>query len=151
MHKMFSISEGASLAIHSLAIIARSKEQINVSGIAEKTNFSKTHLAKVLQRLSKNNYIKSERGPKGGFVLAKDAGAITLLEIYELMEGTLMPDTCTIYEEGCPFSSCIFGSVTDKFTIEFRDYLRSKTIFDFVPDKVKGKRHKGKTSNIFKK
>ena len=40
MNKMFSISEAASLAIHSLAIIAKSKDQINVSGIAEATNFS---------------------------------------------------------------------------------------------------------------
>ena len=130
---MFSISEAASLAIHSLAIIAKSKEQINVNGIAEATNFSRTHLAKVLQRLSKHNYIKSERGPKGGFVLAKDSKKITLLEVYELMEGKLKPDKCNIHDGECPFNSCIFGRITDKFTLEFRDYLKSKTIYEFIP------------------
>lgn len=129
---MFTISEAASLAIHSLAIIARSKEQINVNGIAEATNFSRTHLAKVLQRLSKNNYIKSERGPKGGFVLSKNSKKITLLEIYELMEGALEPEKCNIHQGKCPFTTCIFSNITGKFTIEFRKYLKSKTIKDFI-------------------
>ncbi len=130
---MFSISEAASLAIHSLVIIAKSKEQINVSGIAEATNFSRTHLAKVLQRLSKNKYIESERGPKGGFVLSKDSEDITLLEIYELMEGKLEPEHCTIHDGDCPFKTCIFSGITDRFLNEFREYLESKTIHDFVP------------------
>jgi len=130
---MFSISEAASLAIHSLAIIAKSKDQINVSGIAEATNFSKTHLAKVLQRLSKNNYINSERGPKGGFVIAKDSKDITLLEIYELMEGEIKVEKCSIHDGACPFTTCIFGSITDRFAMEFKNYLQSKTINDFVP------------------
>jgi Rrf2 family protein len=133
MSKVFNISEAASLAIHSLAIIAKSKEQINVNGIAEATNFSRTHLAKVLQRLSKSDYIRSERGPKGGFVMNKNSKDITLLEVYELIEGTLQVDHCNIHNGVCPFTSCIFGRITDKFTLEFRDYLKSKTIFDFVP------------------
>jgi Rrf2 family protein len=132
MNKMFSISEAASLAIHSLAIIAKSKEQINVNGIAEATNFSRTHLAKVLQRLSKHNYIRSERGPKGGFIMAKDSNKITLLEVYELIEGKLKPDKCNIHDGKCPFNACIFSRITDKFTLEFRNYLKSKAISDFV-------------------
>ena len=133
MSKIFNISEAASLAIHSLAIIAKSDEQITVNKISEMTNFSKTHLAKVLQRLGKNGYIKSERGPRGGFVLNKASKEITLLEIYELIEGSLKSVPCNVHSSGsCPFSFCVFGGMSEKFTNEFHDYLKNKTIYDFT-------------------
>jgi Rrf2 family protein len=132
MSKLFNISESSSMAIHSLAIIAKSKVQINAKHIAEMTNFSKNHLSKVLQRLVKYNYIKSERGPKGGFILGKKSKEITLLEIYEIMEGTLAPEKCNIHNGKCPFKSCILGGMAEKFTNEFRLYLKNKTISDVI-------------------
>jgi Rrf2 family protein len=132
MSKIFNISEAASLAIHSLALIAKSKHQINAQQIAAMTNFSKNHLSKVLQRLVKYNYIASERGPKGGFVMKKDSKKISLLEIYELMEGMLETGKCNVHKGACLFSKCIFGGMSERFTKEFRNYLETKTIFEFT-------------------
>jgi Rrf2 family protein len=132
MSKIFNISEASSIAVHSLALIAKAKKQINAVEIASMTNFSKNHLAKILQRLVKSNYIKSVRGPKGGFVLNKDSRDITLLEVYELIEGSLEQSKCTIHDGACQFSRCIFGNFGEKFTDEFRDYLRTKTIFELT-------------------
>jgi len=132
MSKIFNISEAASLAIHSLALIAKSENQINAQQIADMTNFSKNHLSKVLQRLVKSNYISSERGPKGGFVLKKNSKEISLLEIYELMEGLLETGKCHVHKGNCLFSKCIFGGMSERFTKEFHDYLESKTIFEFT-------------------
>jgi Rrf2 family protein len=130
MSKIFNISEASSIAVHSLALIAKAKKQINAVEIAAMTNFSKNHLAKILQRLVKSNYIKSVRGPKGGFVLNKDSRKITLLEIYELIEGSLEESKCNIHNGECQFSYCIFGNYGEKFTTEFRNYLKNKTIYD---------------------
>lgn len=132
MSKLFNISEAASLAIHSLAIIAKSKDQINANQIALMTNFSKNHLSKVLQRLAKSNYIKSQRGPKGGFILNKKSEEITLLEIYEIMEGELLPEKCNIHNGKCPFKICILGGIAEKYTKEFRNYLKNKTISEVI-------------------
>lgn len=130
MSKIFNISEASSIAVHSLALIAKSKRQINATELAELTNFSRNHLAKVLQRLVKSNYIKSLRGPKGGFVMNKNSKEISLLEIYELMEGALEQNKCSIHNGICQFSFCIFGNFGEKFTNEFKDYLKNKTIYE---------------------
>jgi Rrf2 family protein len=130
MSKIFNISEASSIAVHSLALIAKSKRQINATELAEMTNFSRNHLAKVLQRLVKSNYIKSVRGSKGGFVMNKNSKEISLLEIYELMEGALEQNKCNIHNGACQFSFCIFGNFREKFTNEFKDYLKNKTIYE---------------------
>lgn len=132
MSKIINMSEAASMAIHSIALIAKLNIQINVSKIAELTNFNKNHLAKVLQRLAKTGYIKSERGPKGGFILSKPENEITLLEIYELMEGVIDLNQCGIHKGICPFDKCVFGGMTEKLSTEFEQYLKNTTIKDVI-------------------
>ena len=132
MGKLFNISEASSMAIHSLAIIAKSKVQLNAKHISEMTNYSKNHLSKVLQRLVKYNLIKSERGPKGGFVLKMESKEINLLEIYEIMEGKLEAEKCNLHSGRCDFKVCILGGMAEKFTIEFKDYLKNKTLYDLI-------------------
>ncbi len=128
MAKVVHISEAASLAVHSMALIAGSKEMLNVNQIADLTHASRNHLAKVMQTLVKNNYLDSVRGPKGGFTLKGDAEKITLLEIYELIEGTLENSFCGIEDQRCPFASCVFGGLANKFSIDFINYLKNTTL-----------------------
>ena len=89
MASFIGISEAASLAIHSMALIAVSEERLNAGQIAKTTGASRNHLAKVLQRLVKYGFLDSNRGPKGGFVLKRDASKINLLQIYQLIEGEI--------------------------------------------------------------
>ncbi|MDY0104351.1 MAG: Rrf2 family transcriptional regulator [Lentimicrobium sp.] len=128
MAKVVHISEAASLAIHSMAMVAGSNEILNVTRIAELTHSSRNHLAKVMQTLVKNNLLDSTRGPKGGFVIKGDPSQITLLQIYEMFEGTLEHHYCGIEEEKCPFKSCVFGNLANKFSFEFSEYLKNTTL-----------------------
>lgn len=128
MSKVVHISEAASLAVHSMALIAGSKEMLNANQIADITHSSRNHLAKVMQTLVKNNYLESVRGPKGGFTLKGDAEKITLLEIYELIEGTLEHTFCGIEDHRCPFVSCVFGGLANQFSIDFINYLKNTTL-----------------------
>jgi len=89
MSKIVSLSEAASIALHGIILIARSENNLNVIKIAEETGNSKHHVAKVMQRLVKDGYIESQRGPSGGFVLKKDPKDISFLEIYETIEGKI--------------------------------------------------------------
>jgi len=132
MSKIFNISEAASIAIHSLALIAKSKNRINVDQIAQMTNFSKNHVAKILQLLVKNNYLKSVRGPSGGFSPNKNTNKITLLEIYELIEGKLEIHKCSIHDGKCPFKECVFGDFSVRYTEEFKNSFKNKTINDVI-------------------
>lgn len=130
MSKLFNLSEASTIAIHSMGLIAKSKETLNAIQIAEITGFSKNHISKVLQQLVKNKYLTSTRGPKGGFVLGRKAETISLLEIYQLIDGIPQSYECKMSCANCPFSNCIFGGLTDKFTREFHNYLKEKKLSD---------------------
>jgi Rrf2 family protein len=128
MSRLVNISEAASLAIHSLALISSSKVRLNAKKIADLLHVSHNHLAKILQVLARNEYLVSNRGPGGGFVMKKSAGEVSMLEIYQLIEGTVSCQFCGITEDKCPFISCIFGNKPDKLTNEFVEYLTNTKI-----------------------
>lgn len=130
--KIINISEAASIAVHSMAMIANSTEMLNVNKIADRTHSSRNHLAKVMQILVKNNYLSSMRGPSGGFTLKVDPGQVSLLDIYELIDGSLQGHYCGIEEEKCPFETCVFGPMLNKFSAEFLDYLKNKKLSELI-------------------
>ena len=132
MSVILNISEAASIAIHSMAIIAKSKEMLSVNKIAEFTGFSRNHLAKVMQTLVKNKFIKSIRGPKGGFLMDKNSKEISLLQIYESIEGVLSCFQCGIKSGVCPFKKCLYGEFPEKFSTEFKNYLSETSLYDIA-------------------
>ena len=128
MSKIFNISEAATIAIHSMALISRSEDLLNAQQIADVTGFSKNHISKILQQLVKNNFISSTRGPKGGFIMKRNADDVSLMEIYRIIEGEIEESTCKMHCESCPFRSCIFGGLSEKFSREFIAYLNRKKL-----------------------
>ncbi len=132
MSKIVALSEAASIALHGMILIARSKKSMNVLAIAERTNTSKHHVAKVMQRLVKAGYLSSQRGPSGGFVLRKNSKDINFLELYEVIEGKIEIGGCPMDKQICPFDKCIMNNVTNKMTVEFRDYLREQKLSEYL-------------------
>ncbi len=47
------------------------------------------YLLKILQQLVRANVLRSKRGPRGGFSLAKTPNKITMLEVIEAVDGPL--------------------------------------------------------------
>lgn len=131
MTTALQISEAASLALHSMAIVAKAGgKNVTAKEISHATGFSQAHLAKVLQRLTKAGLLRSERGPKGGFALAKPAESISFLEIYETIEGPVAMPECVVYSNGkqCPFGECLLGDLPGRATEMFKDYLAGRTL-----------------------
>ena len=48
------------------------------------------YLLKILQQLVRANVLRSKRGPRGGFFLARPAEGISLLEIIEAVDGPVL-------------------------------------------------------------
>ncbi|MCK5029138.1 MAG: Rrf2 family transcriptional regulator [Bacteroidales bacterium] len=132
MAKVFSLSEAASIALHGIILIAQEKQGLNVIKIAERTDTSKHHVAKVMQRLVKAGYLTSQRGPSGGFVLRKNPEGINFLEIYEAIEGPIEITECPMDKQICPFDKCIMNNVTSKMTLEFKTYLSNQTVSNYL-------------------
>jgi Rrf2 family protein len=132
MAKIFSLSDAASIAIHSMVLIAQAENGINAVKIAELTGLSKNHISKVLQRLVKNDLLKSVRGPAGGFTLKKEPGKISLIEVYESIEGSIEITDCPFAHEICGFDNCIMGTIMNKMNLEFRKFLQEQTLDKYL-------------------
>jgi Rrf2 family transcriptional regulator, nitric oxide-sensitive transcriptional repressor len=130
MSKILNISEAATIALHSMGLIARSEQLMNAQEVADVTGFSKNHIAKILQQLVKNGFLLSTRGPKGGFLISEKAKNASMMEIYRLIEGEVEENICKNSCERCPFKSCLFGGLEHKFSNEFISYLSNKKISD---------------------
>jgi len=130
MSKILHISEAATIALHSMGLIAKSSHMLNTQEIAETTGFSKNHISKILQQLVKNGYLASTRGPKGGFLMTEKSKTANLMEIYQLIDGEITRISCKMQCENCPFNTCLFGGLEEKFSNEFKSYLEHKKVME---------------------
>jgi len=64
-------------------------------------------LEQILLLLKRAGYVKSRRGQRGGYVLAKPPGEISVAEVIRVMDGPLAPIDCVsvMAHEACPMES----------------------------------------------
>lgn len=83
---------GARVMIHLAALEPGARASL--PGMAGEVQVPEHFLSKVLQMLAKRGLIRSHRGAAGGFELAVDADAVTLLDVVEAIEGPLQLNAC---------------------------------------------------------
>lgn len=127
---MLRFSEGVNLAIHALSYLAsRVNESVTVAAIAEDLEVSRDHLSKVLQRLSKVRLVSAQRGPRGGYVLARKPGEVTLREVIEALEGPWHRPHCLLGGSICG-GACVLHQLTGDVHRQVREKLESTTLAD---------------------
>ncbi|MCF8064724.1 MAG: Rrf2 family transcriptional regulator [Desulfarculaceae bacterium] len=130
MQQLLKISEAASLALHTMGLLAsRPGEQVPTRELAARLKVSEAHLAKVMQRLGRAGLVRSQRGPKGGFALERNPEDITLLEVYEATEGPLRERRCLLGKPMCN-GNCILGGLLERVGDEVRDYFSQTRLSD---------------------
>jgi Rrf2 family protein len=133
MSQLLNISEAASLALHTMAVLAQgNRQRMRNQEIARRLGASGHHLAKVMQRLAKAGLVDSACGPRGGFVLGKPADQVSLLTIYEAVEGPLSEHACLLNEPICRGNCCVLGEVLDSIRRQLRDYLDRTTLAELA-------------------
>jgi Rrf2 family protein len=65
------------------------KKVILSQDIAGKYDIPLEYLLKILQQLVRANVLRSKRGPRGGFFLAKPTAKISMLQIIEAVDGPM--------------------------------------------------------------
>lgn len=129
MSNIIKISEAASIALHAMVLLARERANgLNAKKMADIIQVSEAHLAKVLQRLARADLVVSTRGPRGGFTLNGDPREITLIRVYEAVEGDLDPAGCLFAVPVCRGEDCIFGNLLREKSEEIRHYMEEKTL-----------------------
>lgn len=88
---MFCVTTKGLYGAQALIEMAVRKDQgvLQIKDLSEKCSIPKTYLEQLFNRLKKAGIISSLRGNKGGYVLAKDAKDISLLDIMEALEGNV--------------------------------------------------------------
>ncbi|MFP4132693.1 MAG: RrF2 family transcriptional regulator [Halothece sp.] len=77
----------ALLALLELAAYHQKQEPLQIRQIAEKQNISDRYLEQLLATLRRGGLVKSQRGAKGGYLLAREPWQITLLDVVDCLEG----------------------------------------------------------------
>lgn len=67
---------------------------IRIKEISERQNISDKYLEQIISTLTKAGYVRSLRGPQGGYHLAKHPKEYTVGSILRLTEGSLSPVAC---------------------------------------------------------
>ena len=131
MSGSLKISEAASLALHTMVYLAGGPSAHYSAGkLAGVLCISEAHLAKVLQRLTKVGLLVSVRGPKGGFRLARKTDEITLLEVFEAIDGPFEPSECLMHDQTCGRMGCLFGDLLGDINRQVSEYLGGRTLED---------------------
>jgi Rrf2 family transcriptional regulator, iron-sulfur cluster assembly transcription factor len=78
-----------------------SAEPLTLHDIADNLNVPRHFLSKILQSLARDGIVVSHRGIKGGFLLAKPAGEITINDLIQSIDGTEFMNECILGFPGC--------------------------------------------------
>ena len=71
-------------------IVRHQKEKIILSqDISKAYNIPLEYLLKIMQQMVRVNILRSKRGPRGGFSLAKSPNKISMLEVVEAVDGPM--------------------------------------------------------------
>jgi Rrf2 family protein len=101
--------------------------------IAERRGIPSAFLEQLLADLRRAGIVRSTRGAHGGFALARNASAITALEIVEALEGPIVPSVCT--PDACARESgCAAATVWTDVADAVREALRGFTLARLVED-----------------
>jgi Rrf2 family protein len=67
---------------------------VSLAEIAERNQMPLAYLEHLVARLRKAGLVDSRRGARGGYLLARPAGEITMAEIIQALEGSIAPIEC---------------------------------------------------------
>ena len=73
----------------------RSEGYIALKDIAKRQDISKKYLEQIIPILNRSDFLKTNRGYQGGYMLAKDPAQYTVGDILRMTEGSLAPVACT--------------------------------------------------------
>jgi Rrf2 family protein len=99
------LAGGVEWAIHCAVVLSRSDSPVTAQRLAEYHGVSRTYLAKNLQALSRAGLVRTTEGRDGGYVLNRDAAAMTVLDVVQAIDGQEPAFRCTEIRQNGPFGA----------------------------------------------
>ena len=100
---MFKLSKKADYGLIAVKHLAahRNEHACSANEIAEEYGISVTLMAKVLQKLARQNLVAAKHGSSGGYQLAKDPGQISALDVITAIDGPVLITSCVTSHGNC--------------------------------------------------
>ena len=97
------VSKATAYALHALMYMIRHITQLpaTTSTIAKAEGIPPGYLAKIFQRLVKAGFVRAVRGQNRGYVFARPPEEISLLELFEVIDGGPLFDDCLLRHCDC--------------------------------------------------
>ena len=114
------------------------KGPVTVKSISEKEKISVDYIEQLFIKLKRRGLIRVVRGPKGGFLLAKQPSQIKLSAITDCVEESVELAPCTeIKSKGdrCAlYDRCVTKAFFKKMTDTLKEMLNSTSLADLYED-----------------
>ena len=112
---------------------------VQVKDIAERQKIPLKYLEQIFYKLKKADFIKSERGPGGGYVLIKDFNEITVGDIIRAVNEhmDLVACVCDSSKGGNPCEreeQCVTRAIWQKAARQITQYFNSVTMADLCEE-----------------
>ena len=107
---------------------------VALKDVSRRQGISVKYLEQIVRHLSICGYLKSLRGPHGGYQLAKEPADYTIYEILQITEGSLQPVACLDDEiNQCGrYHECPTIGIWEGLGQVIREYLSQITLEDIV-------------------
>ncbi|MCH8268770.1 MAG: Rrf2 family transcriptional regulator [Acidobacteria bacterium] len=132
-------SKKCEYAIRALNHLVQSRQVCKASEISRDQQVPYPYMAKVLQELKRKGFVKSARGGKGGYALAKPAHKMRLIDVLTTVDGDHVLSSCLYGFSGC--SENVPCPLHDSWKIlrgDIETYLCTQTIAGLGKQKLKG-------------
>jgi Rrf2 family transcriptional regulator, cysteine metabolism repressor len=109
------------------------KRPLQLKAIAERQEISVKYLEQLMSLLRSAGFVRSVRGSKGGYVLARPADQILLSDVFRCLEGPVTTAECTEDESYCDRSAdCAAREVWQRVEAAIHDVLSSIKLSDLI-------------------
>jgi len=100
---MSLINRKTDYAVRAICFMAKNdKSRTSVVDLVRELKIPRPFLRKILQALNKRGILKSYKGKDGGFILAKSADKIFLIDLMHIFQGKLKLNECLFKKRICP-------------------------------------------------
>ena len=123
-------------AIRILCLLAESAELMNADAISSVMGAPVPYVRKIMCGLRRNELVTSRMGVNGGYLLARDAATITLLDVVSSTETTFGVSRSAAVAEDDSAAANSLRTVYGKLQKCVEDYLASVSIQDLLEGNV---------------
>jgi len=110
---------------------------LSLKTIAGRQEISEPYLEQLIAALRKAGLVKSVRGARGGYVLARQPDEITVGSIIRTLEGSMAPTDCVAEDKSfdCEKAGwCVTRGIWEKIRISIDNVIDSITLQDMIDD-----------------